>query len=133
MNMRRLFTFLLLITSGILSAQSVPVANFSTFDTAICSGSAISFTDLSTNSPTSWKWTFIGAVPDTSTQQNPFNIIYPTAGYYPVKLVVNNGSGSDSLTIANYIHVYSRPNVYFTGATDLCQGSTTLVTAHGGI
>lgn len=111
---------------------ALPVANFSASDTAVCAPASITFTDLSTNSPTSWAWTFTGGSPNTSNLQTPPAIGYSAPGDYAVKLLVKNGSGSDSLTKTNYIHVYSRPAVYFTGATNLCQGSTTTITAAGG-
>ena len=109
-----------------------PVANFSTIDTSVCLYQSISFTDLSTNNPTSWKWYFPGGVPDTSTLQNPPLIQYITPGKYSVTLVVKNSSGSDSVTKTNYIHVYAIPSVTFTGADSLCKGSSTVITATNG-
>lgn len=85
-------------------SSAAPVANFSANDTSICIGDTVRFTDMSTNSPTSWKWTFENGTPANSTLQDPV-IVYHTAGYDSVKLVVKNGSGSDSLTIKKYIHV----------------------------
>src|SRR4029079_8123219 len=67
-----------------------PNANFVANQNNICVNDAVDFTDLSTNSPTSWNWTFYGAIPPTSTAQNPTGIVYPTAGIYNVKLVVSN-------------------------------------------
>src|SRR5690606_13497899 len=46
-------------TIYINSASGIaPVANFSTNATTICAGQSINFTDLSTNTPTSWSWNF---------------------------------------------------------------------------
>src|SRR5205085_3101755 len=58
-----------------------PVANFSANPTQVCKGGSLAFTDLSTNTPTSWNWTFAGGTPATSTVQNPV-ITYNTAGTY---------------------------------------------------
>jgi PKD repeat protein len=82
-----------------------PSAHFQSSDSAFCdeSGKCIDFTDLTTGNPTSWKWTFPGAVPDTSTMQNPTGICYNTPGTYSVKLVATNTYGSDSLTISPLI------------------------------
>jgi len=72
-----------------------PVADFIASSTSICTGNAITFTDVSTNQPTSWSWTFTGGTPATSTTQNP-TITYNTPGTYDVQLVVTNGQGSDT-------------------------------------
>jgi PKD repeat protein len=81
-----------------------PVADFSGSSTNICEGSTTSFTDLSTNSPTSWSWTFTGGTPSSSTAQNP-TITYNTAGTYDVTLTATNASGSDPITKIGYITV----------------------------
>lgn len=91
------------------SGGTPPVADFSSSDTTFCSGKCISFTDLSTNSPTSWKWTFTGATPSSSTAQNPTSICYNTPGTYNVKLVATNASGSDSITKTSFITVNNCP------------------------
>src|SRR5689334_10395608 len=75
-----------------------PVADFNTSKNLLCKGSCISFSDLSSHSPTAWLWTFDGASPSNSTDKNPVNICYNTAGIYNVKLVVSNSSGADSIT-----------------------------------
>ena len=98
----------LLIFSGIAEKVSgaIPVANFSVDFRSVCEGQCVNFTDLSTNAPTSWSWSFQGASVQTSTQQNPSNICYNTAGTYFVSLTVTNASGSNTLYIPGYITVY---------------------------
>lgn len=56
----------------------------------------ISFTDASTNFPTSWAWTFSGAgvSPTTSTDQNP-TIEVNSTGTLSVTLTASNASGAD--------------------------------------
>lgn len=82
-----------------------PVTNFSASDNTICEADCISFTDLSTNTPTSWSWTFAGGTPSTSTVQNPSSICYATAGTYAVTLTSTNASGADTLTQTTFITV----------------------------
>lgn len=89
--------------------SNVPTANFSTSDTGFCSLTCIDVTDQSTNSPTSWNWSFPGASPNTSALQNPANICYSTSGTYDVTLITGNAYGSDTLTIADYITVFATP------------------------
>lgn len=99
-----------------------PVTNFSTSDNNICEADCISFTDLSTNTPTSWNWTFTGGTPATSTVQNPSSICYATAGTYPVTLTSTNASGSNTLTQTSYITVNPIDDASFSyGATSYCQ------------
>jgi PKD repeat protein len=90
---------------------SIPVAAFTANITNIAVGGSVNFTDLSTNSPTSWNWTFNGGSPANSTMQNPTNIIYNTAGCYAVTLVATNTAGSGPLTQTCYINVGIVPAV----------------------
>ncbi len=76
----------------------VPVANFTSNTTVITAGQSVNFTDLSTNTPTSWSWTFTGATPTSSTTQNPSNIVYNTAGCFQVSLTATNSAGNNTST-----------------------------------
>lgn len=90
-----------------------PKCLFSANKTTVGKNGSVTFTDMSTNSPTSRKWTFTGGTPATmSTSSNP-TITYSTPGKYAVKLVVSNADGSDSLLVNNYITVTTT-----TGITD---------------
>ena len=80
-------------------------ANFVGNPTNIPVGGSVNFTDLSTGNPTSWNWTFNGGTPNTSTSQNPANIIYNTAGSYAVSLTVSDGTNTDTETKSSYIIV----------------------------
>jgi len=81
-----------------------PVANFSGSPTSLVIGGSVQFTDLSTNDPTSWSWTFEGGTPATSASQNPA-VTYNTAGTFAVTLTVTNVEGSDTKFVDNYITV----------------------------
>ena len=83
---------------------TAPDAAFTASATSIVKGNTVTFTDNSTESPTSWSWTFEGGTPATSTSQNP-TITYNTIGIYDVTLTVTNGTGSDTETKTNYITV----------------------------
>lgn len=70
-----------------------PVANFSA-SAAIayyCPPAPITFTDLSTHSPTSWLWDFGDG--STSTSQNPSHL-FAIEGTYDVSLIASNACGS---------------------------------------
>ena len=87
--------------------SSPPVADFAASRINICVGECISFTDLSTGTPTSWAWTFTGGTPGTSTVQNPPSVCYNTAGTYQVQLIATNVNGSNTMTKTAYITVSS--------------------------
>lgn len=91
-----------------------PVANFVGTPTTVVVGNTVTFTDLSTNTPTSWSWSFTGGTPSTSTVQNPV-ITYNTPGVYPVTLTATNSAGSDGETKTGYITVVAQ------GGTPSCD------------
>jgi PKD repeat protein len=62
----------------------------------------VSFTDMSTNSPTSWDWNFGDG--STSELQHPTHQ-YTSAGTYTVILTSGNDSGSRTTTSSHYIVV----------------------------
>ncbi len=66
-----------------------PIADFGSTTT----GQTVTFSDLSTNSPTTWAWDFGDGA--TSTLQNPMHS-YPSPGQYQVCLTVTNVCGTDS-------------------------------------
>ncbi len=79
-----------------------PVANFSGNPTSGDAPLAVYFTDLSTNSPTSWSWTFGDG--GSSGAQNPSHT-YTAADSYTVSLEACNSAGCDTETKPNYITV----------------------------
>jgi C1A family cysteine protease len=83
---------------------NAPVASFSADKTTLDKGGSVNFTDLSTNAPASWSWSFEGGTPAVSSAQNPV-VTYSTPGIYDVSLTVSNANGTSSKTIADYITV----------------------------
>ncbi len=101
---------------------TAPVANFSASATTVTTGSTVTFTDLSTNTPTSWAWSitpasgwsFAGGT--SASSQNP-QVTFTTAGVYTISLTASNSAGSDNETKTNYITV--------TAATAPCTATGT--------
>lgn len=87
--------------------QDPPVADFVGTPTSGDHPLNVSFTDLSSNNPTSWSWDF-GDGSGTSTQQNP-QYTYTAAGSYTVSLTATNAFGSDVATKVDYITVTDPP------------------------
>jgi PKD repeat protein len=73
----------------------MPVADFTATPTSGTAPLAVSFTDTSTGSPTSWSWDFGDG--GTSTAQNPSHT-YSSAGTYDVSMTATNAAGSDTKT-----------------------------------
>jgi len=102
-----------------------PVANFIASQTSVSIGSTVQFYDITTGAPASWKWTFTGGTPTSSTLQNP-SVVYNTAGTYAVKLVVANSLGTDSITKTTFITVVNTVNVPVSGATSVTACGVTV-------
>jgi hypothetical protein len=75
-------------------SNNPPTASF-TAPNSICESSTISFTDFSTNSPSTWFWDFGDGT--SSTEQNPTHT-YATTGSYTVSLTVSNNVGTNTTT-----------------------------------
>ena len=78
-----------------------PSSSFEMTDSVSCSGT-ITFTDLSTNGPTSWLWDFGDG--NISVQQNPTHT-YQNSGIYTVKLTTSNNYGNDSIILVDAISI----------------------------
>lgn len=78
--------------SKIVQTDPAPVANFKTD----VSGVTVKFTDLSTNNPTSWRWTFGNGT--VSTDPNP-TVVYNRANHvYTVTLEATNAAGTGTIS-----------------------------------
>ncbi|MCO5384175.1 MAG: PKD domain-containing protein [Methanosarcina barkeri] len=84
------------------SGTGKPVAAISASPTSGKAPLSVAFTDKSTGSPTSWKWTFGDGT--TSTTKNPTHK-YSAKGNYTVALTATNAAGSNTVTKSNYIKV----------------------------
>ena len=97
---------------AVMAVPYQPEAMLQTPVTVITPGATIDFTDMSKGIPGSWSWTFEGAAPSSSSDQNPTNINYNTVGTYDVTLTVENDYGTNTLTLEDYITVTATPTPY---------------------
>lgn len=111
-----------------LNILAIPKASFGSDVKTGCTPLTVKYSDTSTNSPTSWKWTFAGGTPSAATTQNP-TVVYNTPGMYAVTLIASNAVGSDTILIANYINAITIPvanfNVIMTGNVAVCTNTST--------
>ena len=86
-------------------SSNLPVAAFIASPTSGKAPLKVQFTDKSTNSPTSWKWSFGDGT--YSTLNNPAHT-YSKAGKYTVSLTAKNAKGSNTKTMSGYVTVKSK-------------------------
>ena len=84
-----------------------PVADFRATPAQGVRNLSVQFTDLSSNSPTSWQWNFGDGSPN-ATGKNPVHT-YTETGTYTVALTVSNPYGSSTLQKTDYITVTDPP------------------------
>ncbi len=108
-------------SSSRLIAQT---ANFSASRTAVCPGSYINYTNLSTHpggAPMTYAWTFPGGFPNADTSRNPL-VYYATPGLYSVSLTVCSGGVCDTETRNALIRVHTPPTAAYTWSVpDVCD------------
>ena len=90
--------------TGVPNTTTIPVADFTSNTTEILKGNSINFYDMSIGKPNSFKWTFEGGTPSTSTLKNPV-VKYNSPGIYMVSLTVENTLGISEIVKENYIIV----------------------------
>lgn len=92
----------------------------------VCTGTPISLTDNSTNTPTSWLWNMPGATPSTSTAQNPV-ITYSVGGQHIVYLTTYNAAGTGA-TVSAVLNLVPTPVVTISPSS-ICIGQQATLTA----
>ena len=118
------------ITLSGTTSSSAPTSAFTISDNSICPNTCINFTDQSTNTPTSWSWTFAGGNPAASTSQNPGSVCFAAAGSHTVSLLVSNATGSNSSS--QTVTVFNTPTASAGNDVAICAGSSTVLSASGG-
>lgn len=85
-----------------------PIADFNPEHRVYCTGDSVKFKDYSYNatvdSTWTWNWSFPGATPSTSTDQNP-KVVYNSPGIYNVTLTASNSNGSNAYTRQNVVTI----------------------------
>ena len=99
-----------LIISGVEGPAPIPpVADFAANTTNTLTGSMVTFTDLSINSPNNWTWTFnpstVTFVNGTDANSRNPQLTFDVAGTYDVTLLSSNAYGSDTEIKSAYINV----------------------------
>jgi PKD repeat protein/pimeloyl-ACP methyl ester carboxylesterase len=77
-----------------------------------CTPLTVNFTSQSVGNPTSFSWAFTGGTPTTSTSATP-QVVYNSAGVYPVSLTVRNALDTHSVIRNGFVNVKSIPTTDF--------------------
>jgi PKD repeat protein len=110
--------------------QPPPVAAFSGTPTAGTAPLKVIFKDSSTNTPTSWNWTFGDGSLVNITDKNPVHT-YTASGIYDVSLNATNAAGSNIFTRTGYITIFARPAVTVISPASGPTAGGTVVTLTG--
>lgn len=95
-------------------ARAQPDADFSAGPVTGCAPLLVNFTDLSSGTPTQWRWDLGNGT--VSFLKNP-SVTYLNPGTYHVKLKVTGATGTDSVIKNNFITVYAFPTVNFSASS----------------
>lgn len=96
---------------------AVPIAGFdSDTHAGYEPGILVQFVDLSTSSPTSWLWNFGDG--SFSNDQNPIHYYNAVSSVYTVTLTATNATGSDTVTITDYITLQSKTGITIVAAAN---------------
>ena len=105
---------LLLISFFSFTVKAQLVANFRAFPTSGCAPLVVHFTDLTTGTPTNWKWDLGNGT--ISFLKNP-SVTYFNPGLYTIKLIAKNASNTDSVIKTSFIRVLAKPTVAFSASS----------------
>ena len=127
--MRYTLYFLIAVLTLISIGQSAaPLAMFTCTTSPISRGDSVTFTDYSTNTPTSWWWDFGDS--SNSTEQNPVHIYwYP--GTFHACLTAINGDGRDVNNTVITVNAVYRAKATTTIAPEPTGPYTTMIEAIG--
>ncbi len=106
------------------TVKTKPVVNLNDLS-PVCIGNPLNATATVTNcysvQAPKYAWTFTGSTTPTSTADTPKNIIYTTAGTYPVKLSVQNECGIS--TDVDSAHIIAKPVALAGANKTVCSGN----------
>ncbi|MFA5346673.1 MAG: PKD domain-containing protein [Methanoregula sp.] len=108
-----------MVKSSLITVREGPRVDFTADRTRVSVNQYVRFTDLSTNSPSDWKWDFGDGTAGTG--QNPDHA-YHQPGIYSVTLTASDIYTSISHTKRNYITVVNTPHSDF--SSDKTKGIT---------
>lgn len=111
-----------------ISKCNVPLASFAVASDSICQNEIVSFSDQSSNTPTTWMWNFGDGT--TATTQNPMHS-YTATGTYTITMTASNAAGSDTRSIQKFVTVKSLPTILASNDQAICLGENAEISVSG--
>ena len=94
-----------------------------------CISQAITLSDASSGTPTTWSWSMPGGTPSSATTQNT-SVTYATSGAKTISLTTT--SGTTTSTTSQTINIIPPPTLVTTpSSTTICSGQNTLLKVTG--
>lgn len=112
MRVKSAILTLLYVWLSLTAYAQTPTAAFTGSPVSGCSPLVVNFKDASTGNPITYFWDFGNGA--TSTLKDP-STTYFIPGKYTVKLTVTNAAGANTKTETDFVTVYGKPVVLFTG------------------
>ena len=100
--------------------QSDELIGFNASLREACAPFEVQFFDSSSTDVSSWQWTFEGANPENSNEQNP-TVSYANNGTYDVQLTVEINGQMITKTFQDYINVFEKPDASFSFIIDVLE------------
>lgn len=95
------------VSETFTGVEGLPIADFGVSNSHPCVDEVITFTDESIDGAPQWLWSFPGAAPSSSSEQDP-EVTYSTSGNYGVSLTVYNAFGEVTEVKEEFIHVQTQ-------------------------
>ena len=106
-----------------ITISNTPVASF-TSTAPQCTGLPVGFTNTGTSTGVTWSWNLgSGALPSTSTLQNPSGVIYSSAGINAISLTITDASTLCTAIANSTINIYQTPTATFTSSAPQCTNA----------
>ena len=110
-------------TTQEVTITTPPAAGFTPNASSGCAPFTVQLTDQSTSNTTAWAWSAPGAMPETSSEQNP-SFTFSSPGAYTIYLEASNAAGSSMDSVL--VTVGGPPLAEFSAANTLGQTSILL-------
>lgn len=116
-----------------VTASATPVVDF-TSTAPKCTGETVDFLNTGTSSGVTYLWNLgSGAVPTTSTSQNPSGVVYSTSGSKLITLSTTNSTTGCAVTTTKTININQTPTATFATSAPVCINTAVNFTNTGSI
>lgn len=98
------------VSQEIVIQGALPMVNVELDQTSGCAPFTVTYTDMSTNNPDSWEWSFPGGTPSMASGQS-VTVTYDTPGTYSATVEVSNAFGTTTMEMTDVVEVQDVPDM----------------------